>query len=556
MSISLIKQPDDFGRVFDTNRLIYQFYSTQWQQPNFQFQFVLKYYTYDGAVKELGTYNVYPLSGGTCEFNPSSIYRNFVKEEINLSDTTLKECKTMALRFQLTVYEYYSSPSTVPPIRYSVGGSSWTESVHRTYFNGCQQPIPYDYIPLNPDGNILWVMSGSTTGGGGKFLTDANRYELDNDDYLFLYALGDNVSGRPDKIRYKVWHSTWHQGPSNTGIGGGGNGLSLDNSTDGQENLQMSLPTIKSKNIATGGDSSYIGGGGGGGISIIQSHSAITMTTLYDDNFSFDYTNTRAYRFPCGPKQLIDYNGVLSGYTNTWIRYEIDLVKNGSYNDYCYSNTITANLLMPAGSMIYENQDEGFALLSSVGVVIDGDVSHPGTGPWSHRSGPVYYSKTSSSLLTLNRVPFQVFKKDKCGRYDKVQIFWENIHGGFDTYTFSAKKEINNKINRTTYKQKLPTTSYSPYDAGERVFNVNYQTEYTLRTTQLTQMESQLLMGLTVSPVVYMLQTFYYNGAEYPYGLPMIITTDGIKYEQKKNDKIIFMEIKMRPSNENIIQNG
>lgn len=553
MAITLIKQPDDFGRVFDTNRMTYQFSSSNWTQPNFQFQFNCRYYNVDGTYKDLGTYNIYPISGGTVEFNPSTIYRNFCTQEINLSNTGLEECLTMARRFQLFVYEFYG----IPPVRKNTG--NWYESTPRTYFNGCQQPIPYDYIPFNPSGNRLWVMSSGTT-TKGKFLTDANRYELDNDDYLFLYALGDNIGGRPDKIQYKIYYWGWTLSRNNNETGIGGEfGIELNNNLDSTENLQMSLDTNTQKEIATGGESMYISntGGGGGGIAVIHYHSAITSTIVYDTNFTFYYNNSRAYYFPAGPFQLINYCGALSGYTNKWIYYEINLMKTGTFNDYCYSNTIADNLLMPVGSQIYEAQTEGvFALLTSGGTEMDGDVTHPQTGPWSHRSGPIYTSKTSTTNATLNASPFQVFRKDKCNKFDKVQIFWLNIHGGFDTYVFSAKKEINQKINRVTYKVKLPTTSYSPYDAGERVFNVNFQTEYTLRTNQLTQMESQLLMGLTTSPVVYMLKTFYYKGGHYPYGVPMIITTDGIKYEQKKNDKVIFMEVKMRPSNESIIQMG
>lgn len=485
MAISLIKEPVDWGRVYDTNRLTYEFSSSNWQQPNFQFQFNMRYYNVDGTYKDLGTYNVYPLSGGTVEFNPSSIYRNFCIPEFKASETGLYECETFVRQFQLFVYEYYGTP----PVRINSG--NWYESTPKVFYMGCQQPIPYDYVALNPKMNKLWVMSGSTS---GKFLTDANRWELDTDDFLFLYALGNNTNGRPTRIRYKIYYMGWLyteniniDGPQGFGTG------YLD------ENLQMSLTTSRQTDIATGGESTIITGttggggtiiGGGGGVPIGHWYSGLTSVTYYDTNITFNYNNSRGYYFPCGPYQMKNYLSMLTGTTAGWMYYEIDIMSG---------NTV------------------------------------------------------------LNAVPMQVFRKSKCGKYDKVQIFWLNAHGGFDTYTFASKKEINYKVNRTTYKQKLPSSSqftYNPYDAGEKVFNVNYQMEYTLRTTNLTQMESQLLMGLVTSPTVYMLRTYDYNGGTYPYAVPMIITTDGIKYEQKKNDKVIFMEIKMRPSNENIVQMG
>jgi hypothetical protein len=101
----------------------------------------------------------------------------------------------------------------------------------------------------------------------------------------------------------------------------------------------------------------------------------------------------------------------------------------------------------------------------------------------------------------------------------------------------------------------MSSGDFSPYESGEKVFNVTSKQEITLRTNSLTQMESQLLVGLVESPLIYMLQTYDYGGTNpYPYGVPYIIVTDSIKYEQKKNDKIIFMEVTIRPANEGIIQ--
>jgi hypothetical protein len=554
MAITLIKRPDDFARVNDTNRATYEFSSNNWTQPNFQFYFTLKYYEVNGATKELGSYKVFPLSGGTVQFNPSEIYRNYLEQEINLSSTGLVECLQMAKKFQLFIYEYYGTP----PVKILTG--NWYEQVPTTFFIGCQQDIPYDYIPLNPWGNKLWVMNSgftsTTLSYKGKFLTDANRYELDNDDYLFLYALGDNVGGRPDKIQYKIYYWGWTLNSNvlpRTSITGA-DGLEISNYTDSDESKQMSLPVNTQQEINTGGDSFATGSGGGGGIGVIKYHSGITSTIIYDTNINFTFSNSRAYYIPVGPYQLLK-TGALSGFTNTWVYYEVNLMKSGAYNDYCYSNTIAAPLSMPVGSQIYEAQTEGiFALLTSGGTVMDGDVTHPGTGPWSHRSGPVYTSKTSTTNSVLNLTPFQVFRKNKCNKYDKWQLFWLNPHGGFDTYVFDRKRDIEYKISRDTFKQKLNYANYTPYQAGEKVFNTEVQQNVTLRTNNLTQMEAQLLIQLAQSPVVYALRTYYYSGATYSYGVPYIVETDTIKYPQKRNEKEIFMEIKIRPANNKIIQ--
>ena len=96
--------------------------------------------------------------------------------------------------------------------------------------------------------------------------------------------------------------------------------------------------------------------------------------------------------------------------------------------------------------------------------------------------------------------------------------------------------------------------TFDVYQAGERVFNVNIEEQVTLRTRLLYQRESQLLIQLTQSPVVYLLKDYTWGSGTIAFGVPYIVVTDSIKYEQKVNSKEIVMEIKIRPSNERIIQ--
>lgn len=75
------------------------------------------------------------------------------------------------------------------------------------------------------------------------------------------------------------------------------------------------------------------------------------------------------------------------------------------FSDYCFSVTRAANLLMPIGSAIYEGQDEGFVLVAADGTILDSEVSRPELGVWSHRSGPIYLSRTgepNGGIQTVN----------------------------------------------------------------------------------------------------------------------------------------------------------
>lgn len=464
MAITNITAPANWGRVNDTNRLTYKFSSDKWTEANYQFQFSLIVYNVDGTYEDLGNYNIYPTSGGTVEFNPAQIYRNCLTYDFNASNTTFSEAPNTARLFQLFCYDFYGTP----PSRKTAG--NWYESVPPVYFNGCQQNIPYDYMALNaPLANLQWVISGGT----GNFLTDANRYELDNDDYAFLYMLCP-VAARPAKIKYTIYYwTTVEYLPDNLSIG------FVNNTWNNEPSMAQSFTNTQNTNL-------IIGPGSGVGVGI-PTITALTSTVVYDTNVSYTYTNVRGYYFPMGPKQLIN-TSILSSYQDKWSYYTIDVV--------------------------------------------------------------------TSSNTKINGNSFTVMKKTKCNRYGKQQVFWLNPHGGFDTFVFDKKKDIDYNIERTTYKQRLPTASYSTYDAGEKVFNVNVEEVLTLRTGPLTQLESQLIMQLVQSPVVYLITTYTYNDAFYPYGVPYIITTNKIKYEQKKNSKEIYYEIEMRPANQKIIARG
>ena len=51
-----------------------------------------------------------------------------------------------------------------------------------------------------------------------------------------------------------------------------------------------------------------------------------------------------------------------------------------------------------------------------------------------------------------------------------------------------------------------------------------------------------------------MIKIYDYNGAKYPYSVPVIVEQEEFRYEQKVNDKEIFTEIKIRYANDKIIQ--
>lgn len=476
MAITLLSKPVNYARVYDTNRMTYSFTSDHatgaTAKSNFQYQFILKKQNFDGTQTTIGSFNLFPLADGTVQFNPSTVYRNYLTYDFNASTTTLEECTLGSGLFSLSVYEFYSDPVGSAPKQMptSAGGGQWPKNgsvENLEVYNACQQNIPYDYVALNAKSNALWVMSGSTS---GRYLTDATEYHLDNDDMAFLYFMAPNGL-RPITIRYTIYYWGTIKGIDPTDY------LGMNTNLNYSEKLDPPLPRGTNINLDDGG--------------VPLDPPAKSGITSAVENVSISYTNNNVfeYYFPIGPYQLTKYGTqFFTGYTNTWAYYKIDLM---------------------------------------------------------------------SGSTVMNVKPFYVYKKNNCEKYGKWRLFWLNPHGGWDTYTFDRKNDTNYKIKRTTYQQKLPQTSqytFSPYDAGEKVFNVNVDEIITLRTTTLTQKESQLLIQLTQSPKVYAIYIYTYSGAEYPYGVPYIINTDSIRYEKKVNSKEITMEIELRAANPKIIQ--
>ena len=473
MAIHLINKPSDWGRVWDTNRLTYTFSGSNWTQPNFQFQFLLQKVNYDNSIINLGWFNLYPNNDGMCEFNPASIYRNYLSYDFNASDTNLMECFNGASKFRIIVFEFFSNPPTAPPstqVLGSWGGPTYGDLI---LYNGVQQNIPYDYFGLNVEGNLKWVMSGSTS---GQFLTDATEYRLDNDDLAFLYFISNDVE-RPTKIRYTLHYNCM------VGIGVGvdpGNILPYLGMTNIINDTPISTQSTAQNSPKYNLDKpSYI----------VPSRSGICSATYYDTNLDYTSTNSYQYRFPMGPFQMFSYGIFPSSYIDNWLYYEIDLLDD---------------------------------------------------------------------TTVLNKNPFYVYNICEDKRFGQWQLTWLNPHGGFDCFTFTKKNDINYKLKKSTYKRRIPASNqfdFSTYDAGERVFMSDVEQEITLRTSNLTQKESQILNQLSQSPRVYVNSIYEYAGSKYPFGVPYIVTNSEIKYEQKINDKEIFMEIKIRPSNQNILQN-
>jgi len=353
------------------------------------------------------------------------------------------------------------------------------------------------------------------------------------------------------------------------------------------------------------------------------SRPSIGSGVTYDENIGSIYKDTKMYCFPMSMRHLKETALIPTGITyDNWVYYKVDLIggiNTPEVRDYCHVETDyldwsptnvlyntgdcvtymgfdylclanlyglynkipplypqywqlltggTAQVYMSGGTMLVQNQDPDTWDLVTTGYTIIrlGDVHRDGLIWREDMIGePVYYSISTPAVNTehvINKHSFYVYRHQKCDKYSKWQLFWLNPHGGYDNFTFDRKMDINYKIERTTYKQRIPKggqTSFDSYFGGENIFNIDSTEEITLRTNLLTQKESQLMIQLVNSPKVFVLKEYQYDDSDptnlYKYGVPVIITSNEIKYENKANDKEVFYEIKIKSANKKIIQN-
>lgn len=326
MAITVLTSPSDFGRVYDTNRLMYKLSSTNYTEQNFRFLIIL----YSGDITndpvtytKIATIKKRPLTDGTCFFNPAEIFSNYLTYDIDIDHTVLNEALNSNMKFSVVVFEIFGDPQV-----------AYYETLagQPVLFNGLQEYIPYD-IEAYGGGNNQWVMSGATD-EQGKFLTDALDYRVDTYDYASLYFLASKED-RPTHARYTIYYwDTFQQSFPNDGTGWDiqrytDNSTSINYST----NISISAPTP----ISTPPDDDIGTDPGEPTPPVFKSYIADYIT-----GFTISYTNTnnQMYYIPSGPAQM-ESMGLFDNLSGaTWISYQVDLT-DGLTDESTVYNTYT-----------------------------------------------------------------------------------------------------------------------------------------------------------------------------------------------------------------------
>lgn len=141
----------------------------------------------------------------------------------------------------------------------------------------------------------------------------------------------------------------------------------------------------------------------------------------------------------------------------------------------------------------------------------------------------------------------------ECNDFDNIQVSWLNSFGTRDYFDFQKRNDYEVNVTRETY-QKLDANWASneievyPYNRGKTVFNQSAKETYTVNTRYLSDIESQYLKNLYISPDV----RVRIDGVWYP----AILTSNTWTEKTYRKDRLFQHTISFELANPIQIQHG
>jgi len=599
MAITIITEPTDFGRVYDTNRLMYKFSSDNYTQPNFRFYIQVTLSDVDDVVFETKSIvRKRALPDGTCYFNPAEIFSNYFSSDLTININSLTEALNSNKICFITVFEEWGDPSELKTSIYETTNQNML-------YNGLQEYVPYD-IEEYGGGNNKWVMSGVTisqstwiehsswaneldTFGDGEIkfnnavvdgisnLTSIEISYTDNssgdakvflngistDEYIcFVDTLDVNncffirYGSKVDTPTKTTWSDITYESKGSTMLDSGfidgakinikytefdetrGQGQFLTDATDFRVDTYEygNLYFIASKEDKptharikvwywSDGVEPEIGGGGGYETNKYVNNSG---KIAKDVNISISASNPDSVSRGFKPPDPIEDPGEETGGDPVTpnFKYMISSYNTGYTLD--YTNVDNQMFYIPTGPVE----------LAKLGLF---DLADSEGGWVSYRIDLTNDIKNPTKIY--NKYPVYYYRKSKCNKYDPIQLFWLNPHGGYDSYTFNKKNYIEYDVKRTLWEHRFSDT-YTLGERGTTVYKTKATKRSVLNTDYLSGTESQILSQLQQSPEVYAAYSYAGN----IYKIPYIVEDTKYQYKELKNEKAIVMEIVISPA--------
>ena len=151
-----------------------------------------------------------------------------------------------------------------------------------------------------------------------------------------------------------------------------------------------------------------------------------------------------------------------------------------------------------------------------------------------------YYDIQLKLGATVLSETYRVNLIEECSKYDTTDLFFLNSLGGFDSFRFNRVRRDNYDIQRKQFKANPytlgATYGYSTSAFKQKTYDTNLTHRVKLFSNWITEVESEWLLDLFTSPVVYA-----YDGTL------VAVNIDTTNYEVKKHiqDNAFFIELDM-----------
>jgi len=584
MAITIETQPQDFGRVYDTNRLTYKLSSTHAAEPNFRFY--IRVYVGDITknpiqYEKVGTVRKRPLQNGTCFFNPSELWNNYITHDLEIDISSLQEALNSNSSFYISIAEEYGDPIHIDltPV----------ESNKITLYNGLQEYIPYD-IEAYGGGNNQWVMGSEDIVEGytraGTWTSTNNSSVLPGEIYIVydyppsvaIVSLRNITGGFNSNIpnispgEYVVLKNTSDTTKSMI--------LTFDSQVDHETYTIWQDITIVSNTMPQ----SYFNDGEKLTIDWQELNNTEGQGKFLTDALDFqvdnkDYSNLyflsskddrpsavriKVYYWSDGslPGGLINppERGLVTNNSRTLQRKtnKAESVPNptiGFEQDDSTGSDIGRPTL-PEFTYFISSYNTGYNLSytnvnNQMYYIPSGpqELSDKGIFDWANSKGGWVSYKIdlvddyNNPTKIFNKYPMWFYRKDKCEKYDPWQIFWMNPHGGFDRYTFYKKNYISYDLERTTWEHRF-SDEYVLGERGKTIYKTKATKNIELNTDWLSASEAQTLGQMMMSPEIF--AVYEYKGNVYK--IPYVINDGDFDYKEVKNEKVVSMKINITPA--------
>jgi hypothetical protein len=152
-----------------------------------------------------------------------------------------------------------------------------------------------------------------------------------------------------------------------------------------------------------------------------------------------------------------------------------------------------------------------------------------------------------TKTLISEEITFKI--DNRCYGYRDVEVLFMDRMGSIIPFQFHLKTDQNITVTRSNYKKDVASNLmyvYNLSDGGEEAINIEFERNYTLRTSAMSLEESLMLEQLVTSP--YTLVKF--GSGEY---LRCEVVTNSLQIQDEDFDGLKFQDIQIKMSNKDVI---